>query len=233
MIYQQRPFFRKKIKLSTNFLPHSIQYFKNHNKFNKNTQSNKLSPHKFKRLTLKKMSYNFLPTPVRFSLFFKVIFLELTSINTINTMIYKNKLGVIFKTLYLNGCLPNTILFQSFFYNHWYLHIESMKWKLVGTNICSSIQPVETKKIFGLKTFQNMIALNDGTLKLLLAHKTIFLSKTFFLLGITSKFNTRNVTRVSSVRGISKNPVDHPNGGRANTKGSFKTPWGTIAKANK
>ena len=28
------------------------------------------------------------------------------------------------------------------------------------------------------------------------------------------------------VRGIAKNPVDHPNGGRANTKGSFKTPWG-------
>lgn len=26
------------------------------------------------------------------------------------------------------------------------------------------------------------------------------------------------------VRGIAKNPVDHPNGGRSNTKGSFKTP---------
>lgn len=35
------------------------------------------------------------------------------------------------------------------------------------------------------------------------------------------------------VRGIAKNPVDHPNGGRANTKGSFKTPWGFWAKKNK
>lgn len=35
------------------------------------------------------------------------------------------------------------------------------------------------------------------------------------------------------VRGIAKNPVDHPNGGRSNTKGSFKTPWGKVAKASK
>lgn len=35
------------------------------------------------------------------------------------------------------------------------------------------------------------------------------------------------------VRGIAKNPVDHPNGGNSNTKGSFKTPWGKIAKFGK
>jgi len=36
-----------------------------------------------------------------------------------------------------------------------------------------------------------------------------------------------------STRGISKNPVDHPNGGRTNVKSPFKTPWGKIAKNNK
>lgn len=36
-----------------------------------------------------------------------------------------------------------------------------------------------------------------------------------------------------STRGISKNPVDHPNGGRTNTKNPKKTPWGLIAKKSK
>jgi len=35
------------------------------------------------------------------------------------------------------------------------------------------------------------------------------------------------------VRGVAKNPVDHPNGGRSKTKQPLKTPWGTIAKKNK
>mgnify|MGYP003341154397 CR=1 FL=1 len=34
-------------------------------------------------------------------------------------------------------------------------------------------------------------------------------------------------------RGVSKNPVDHPNGGRTNTKNPKKTPWGLIAKKSK
>ena len=36
-----------------------------------------------------------------------------------------------------------------------------------------------------------------------------------------------------STRGVAMNPVDHPNGGRSKTKGSFKTPWGKIAKLGK
>lgn len=35
------------------------------------------------------------------------------------------------------------------------------------------------------------------------------------------------------VRGVAKNPVDHPNGGRTNVKSPFKTPWGLIAKKSK
>ena len=35
------------------------------------------------------------------------------------------------------------------------------------------------------------------------------------------------------VRGIAKNPVDHPNGGRTNVKNPLKTPWGLIAKKSK
>ena len=39
--------------------------------------------------------------------------------------------------------------------------------------------------------------------------------------------------KILRVRGIAMNPVDHPNGGRANTKQPLKNPWGKIAKRNK
>lgn len=45
--------------------------------------------------------------------------------------------------------------------------------------------------------------------------------------------NYRANKTLVSVRGVAKNPVDHPNGGRSNTKGSLKTPWGKVAKNNK
>lgn len=35
------------------------------------------------------------------------------------------------------------------------------------------------------------------------------------------------------VRGVAKNPVDHPNGGRTKAKQPEKSPWGWIAKHNK
>lgn len=37
----------------------------------------------------------------------------------------------------------------------------------------------------------------------------------------------------SSVRGVAKNPVDHPHGGRTKTNSPERTPWGMIAKKNK
>ncbi len=36
-----------------------------------------------------------------------------------------------------------------------------------------------------------------------------------------------------NVRGVAKNPVDHPNGGRTKAKQPEKSPWGWIAKLNK
>jgi hypothetical protein len=46
-----------------------------------------------------------------------------------------------------------------------------------------------------------------------------------------SKFNLKK--KRQTVRGIAKNPVDHPNGGRSKIKQPFKNPWGFIAKKNK
>lgn len=35
------------------------------------------------------------------------------------------------------------------------------------------------------------------------------------------------------VRGVAKNPVDHPNGGRTKTNKPEKSPWGWVAKFSK
>lgn len=40
----------------------------------------------------------------------------------------------------------------------------------------------------------------------------------------------KNKKKIISVRGIAMNPVDHPNGGRSNTKQPYKNPWGAVAK---
>lgn len=36
-----------------------------------------------------------------------------------------------------------------------------------------------------------------------------------------------------TVRGVAKNPVDHPHGGRTKTNSPERTPWGRVAKFNK
>lgn len=48
-----------------------------------------------------------------------------------------------------------------------------------------------------------------------------------------AKKTTKQYKKVLKVRGVAMNPVDHPNGGRANTKQPLKNPWGRIAKKNK
>jgi large subunit ribosomal protein L2 len=48
-----------------------------------------------------------------------------------------------------------------------------------------------------------------------------------------AKKTVKHYKKVKGVRGVAMNPVDHPNGGRANTKQPLKNPWGFIAKNNK
>lgn len=44
---------------------------------------------------------------------------------------------------------------------------------------------------------------------------------------------TDRVFKKINVRGVAKNPVDHPNGGRTKAKQPEKSPWGWVAKFNK
>jgi len=51
---------------------------------------------------------------------------------------------------------------------------------------------------------------------------------------ILGKYGSLYKTKLYTyVRGVAKNPVDHPNGGRTKAKQPEKSPWGWIAKHNK
>lgn len=44
---------------------------------------------------------------------------------------------------------------------------------------------------------------------------------------------SQKTKKLVSVRGVAKNPVDHPQGGRTKAKQPELSPWGWIAKRNK
>ena len=222
MIYQQRPFFRKKIKLHC--LPYStLRMFKNHNKAHRNVKNQKLTPHKFKRTNICIHIKNYVLNVTSFK-FFKVIDIHLSPLNIPYLMSYRSVLGVLFESPYIKGITVNTFVTNSMFFKHLYLQIDSMNYKLIGNNLVTHFRSKRSDKIFGTNSYQIATFQNDGSIQLKLMSSIKIFTESTFILGLTTKFNTRNINLVSSVRGISKNPVDHPNGGRANTKGSFKTP---------
>lgn len=56
-----------------------------------------------------------------------------------------------------------------------------------------------------------------------------FLSNSQYFTQASSIYNNKTL----QVRGVAKNPIDHPNGGRTRGKMLFRTPWGLVAKHNK
>lgn len=51
---------------------------------------------------------------------------------------------------------------------------------------------------------------------------------------VDGKFGSKNsIIRHINVRGVAKNPVDHPNGGRTKAKQPERSPWGWVAKKTK
>ena len=68
-------------------------------------------------------------------------------------------------------------------------------------------------------------------------------SNTLCIFGVLTDFKKNKLVRgkygvywsklfTTKVRGVAKNPVDHPNGGRTKSKSPEKSPWGWIAKHN-
>lgn len=57
----------------------------------------------------------------------------------------------------------------------------------------------------------------------------VLCNRSFFTKATNLKLNNKK----SKVRGVAKNPVDHPHGGRTKTNQPEKSPWGWVTKHNK
>lgn len=56
----------------------------------------------------------------------------------------------------------------------------------------------------------------------------------YFLIGLQKAGKSRWLNKKPKVRGVAKNPIDHPNGGGEGKKAKFrKTPWGNVMNSKK
>jgi hypothetical protein len=230
MLYQNRPFFRKLLKLK---VINQKNIFLNKNKSFKNNKNQKITQHKFKKTNI------FIPTSIIFQKsFFKTKSLKINKINlSARALPYSvtkiNYLGVQILTNTVLGNSINLIWKSCKIYNHYINYIYGMKFQLNSLNILSNIITSYSNKQIGLLSSVTGYINSDCLLVVKFAKKEITFITSTFNLGIPSKERTNHMAITSRVRSIAKNPIDHPNGGRASTKGSFKTPWGSIAKHNK
>lgn len=143
---------------------------------------------------------------------------------------------------------------------HYFFSIENIKkiigqfipliWIPINMSICSLFNKYNTKNTYikstGSKGIRKKINRNaklinvllpSGKLKTLPTHTPCLFASSYNLnfnlvkegsWGYFSK-NCKSII----VRGVAKNPVDHPNGGRTKAKQPELSPWGWIAKNNK
>ena len=157
-------------------------------------------------------------------------------------ILVENSLGQIFFKKSFFGSLLNSIITQLNFFlksfvlgNTYILQILSpgtMVFNLFNLAVCNGTYIFLKKKVSFKGFFQVILPsgffkkININSLITLGRNDNIFEKKLIFSSFWAKKKKIR-------VRGIAKNPVDHPNGGRSNTKQPLKTPWGLIAKKSK
>ena len=93
-------------------------------------------------------------------------------------------------------------------------------------------------KLKGKKTVKLiLVKLPSGKIYLFFKRTECFIGKNYNFFNnkfIEGKWgNSIHTTKTLAVRGVAKNPVDHPNGGRTKAKQPEKSPWGWIAKKKK
>lgn len=226
MMKHNRPQFRKKLVLNQ---PTQPSIYKNLNVSYKNIS--KLTPHKVKKTAnspipklrnVKNMGVN-LALILGFK---KNIF---NNLGQVVQSIWTNYLGISMKFIGIKG-----ITFSS------YLKFYQINtYKIYSTLKANTLWAAPTP-IFNIITGKNRLASRKPLIGFfsknneleLFSSKKKLLSASFYI-GLPETFNYHTYSITSRVRGVAKNPIDHPNGGRANTKGSFKTPWGSYAKNNK
>lgn len=145
-------------------------------------------------------------------------------------------------------CSINTILNRSeLFYLGSLFLLEKIPFNIFISNIFSNLSNkitfIKSSGVFGIKikvkkTIKLVkIKLPSNSFYMFSKDTKGYIGKNFnfynnhFIEGKWGLANKR--TKAINVRGVAKNPVDHPNGGRTKAKQPEKTPWGLIAKRNK
>lgn len=221
MLYQNRAFFRKLIKLN---LKSTKNIFLNKNKSFTSSNNQKLTPHKNKKTNL------FNPTNIIFfNSQIKTSVLKTTKINLSaraipHSALKMDYLGITYLTHTVSGNCVNMLWSYSQIHTHYVSSISGMYFQLNSLNILSNILLTTSYKRFGVLSAVTGHINSAGFLIIKLGGGEVKLLNTKFSIGVPSKDRTNNTAITSHVRSIAKNPIDHPNGGRASTKGSFKTP---------
>lgn len=228
MLLQNRPFIRKKLKTrkAITIIPRQKRYLTSRGK--------KLSIHKVKKCefsSIREVTIQRLKNMI-----WKVEDIQLNLFAKVNFLTLRNRWGVLVKMPGILGWDLTSFVAPKNLYEHFYtqpvFEALSLQRPFVLSNIVSS--ELGPKKL-ATRSYQIGVVRPDGSLIIRHRIKPLkwSLQKSNFIVGSPAALNTKHYGITSIVRGIAKNPIDHPNGGRANTKGSFKTPWGKYAKANK
>jgi hypothetical protein len=158
-----------------------------------------------------------------------------TSLLTNNTYLITNYLGsytlILKKNINNFNLMSNNIFFQKLF-NVGYINIPFYlldikmqiksftnlfkKYSFAYNSYSCVLSKSKTKIIIGLPSGKKHVIWHNQDLNITNLNNIIFRS-----------------VKKSIVRGIAKNPVDHPNGGNSNIKKPFRTPWAFIAKKGK
>lgn len=119
---------------------------------------------------------------------------------------------------------------RSIFYNILSSYNYKNKYARAAGTFCMYIDEDEEKEYISVRLPSGLIKLIYSLTYVTLGQNSNIIRErvVYGKAGIRSIYGFR-----PSVRGVAKNPVDHPNGGRTKTKSPEKTPWGLIAKSSK
>ena len=220
-------------------------------KFYKNLQGTTLNRKKF---FFKKKFFLYFYRKLRFNLAQKVIQINLLSnsqkfiiylITSLGSYLYKPLIHGVRKELtyyniylYIYNILYTPIGVSNILFFFYRLHLYSNL--MYGNQCIASSSGTFIKVIYFSKFRYKFIVLFPSlqkkvinpTSECTLGRNANIFKKKFITGGFFFKYSFSQKSS-KTVRGVATNPVDHPNGGRSKTKGSFKTLWGKIAKAGK
>lgn len=217
MFIQNRPFFRKKmINVASS---KQVCTYSSKSSYKSNKKS-KLTPHKTKSDILASYPNTYI-SGLRQPHLFLIKRLIFNILGVGKYAVIENYLGIQNLTLFTKGVSLSTYFKFIQVHNH-----------VIGTifaevKVVGKVWPVHSvvcgKSKFGTCAQKYAVIRPDGSLELKLLN-TLKIAESILHLGSPTRSFEKSAGVVSQVRGVAKNPVDHPNGGRANTKGSFKTP---------